>query len=140
MNDPDPPTFDLSYLSAGDVIEALEAGSLTSEQLVENSLARIAALDVASSRTALNSIAALNEHAGLIARERDEERKAGVLRGPLHGVPVVIKDNIEATEFPTLAGSTALRGRPTRDATLVTRLRDAGAILLASTNLSQWAN
>jgi amidase len=140
MNDPDPSTYDLSYLSAGDVIDALEAGSLTSAQLVENCLDRIAALDVASSSTALNSIAALNEHAGVIARERDEERKAGVLRGPLHGVPVVIKDNIEATEFPTLAGSTALRGRPTRDAELVTRLRDAGAILLASTNLSQWAN
>ena len=75
-----------------------------------------------------------------MAAERDAERSSGALRGPLHGVPVVVKDNIEVTGLPGVAGSTSLVGRPATDAPLVTRLRDAGAVVLGSTNLSEWAN
>ena len=128
------------YLSSSEVLDALAAGALTSVHLVEVLTSRVAALDDAASPTALRAIAALAPDAVALARERDAERRAGRLRGPLHGVPVVVKDNIEAIGLPAAAGSTALAGRPARDAELVTRLRAAGAIVLASTNLSQWAN
>ena len=128
------------YLSSSEVLDALAAGALTSVHLVEVLTSRVAALDDAASPTALRAIAALAPDALALARERDAERRAGRLRGPLHGVPVVVKDNIEAIGLPAAAGSTALAGRPARDAELVTRLRAAGAIVLASTNLSQWAN
>ena len=88
----------------------------------------------------LCAIAGLSADAREVADERDRERAAGQMRGPLHGVPVLIKDNVEAVGLPGTAGSTALLGRTARDAPLVTRLRDAGMVLLGSTNLSQWAN
>jgi amidase len=138
--DPHPASATLGYLSSGEVLDALATGELTSEHLVEVLTARAAAIDDAASSTALRAFAALAPDALALARHRDDERRAGRLRGALHGVPVVVKDNIEATGLPATAGSTALRGRPARDAELVTRLRDAGAIVLASTNLSQWAN
>src|SRR3546814_13575906 len=77
-----------------------------------------------------------------VARERDAGRKAGRLRGPLHGIPVLLKDNIEAAgPVPTTAGSLALKDNVTnRDAPLVARLREAGAVILGKTNLSEWAN
>ncbi len=115
-------------------------GSLTSVELVENCLERVAQLDALGTIVALNSIAALSADARDVAIERDRERVTGVTRGVLHGVPVLIKDNIEALGLPGAAGSTSLLGRASRDAKLVTRLRDAGAIVLGSTNLSQWAN
>jgi amidase len=140
MTDPHETSATLCFLSAEEILKRLEGGAVTSSQFVDTCLERIAALDAGGTEIALNSIAAISADARAVARERDEERARGVSRGTLHGVPVLIKDNIEAVGLPGLAGSTALVGRPSRDAGLVTRLRDAGAIILASTNLSQWAN
>lgn len=130
----------LAALSAREVLRRFEIGDLTSVALIDVLLERIAALDAPDSPLALNAVAGLSNDARHVARERDDERAKGQSRGPLHGVPVLIKDNIEAVGLPGLAGSTSLLGRPTRDATLVTRLREAGAIVLGSTNLSEWAN
>ena len=138
--DPHDASATIGYLSVNEMVQGLARGNLTSHGLVETLTARAAALDDVASPTALNAIAAYAPDALAVARERDDERRAGRLRGTLHGVPVVIKDNIEARGLPAAAGSTALLGRRARDAELVTRLRDAGAIVLASTNLSQWAN
>ena len=140
MTEPHEASAEVAYLSTRDLLERLDDGRLTSKQLVKSLLARIDALDRVGTAVQLNAIAATSGDALVVARERDGERQKGISRGPLHGVPVVLKDNIEAVGLPGLAGSTALLGRPTRDAALVTRLREAGAIILASTNLSQWAN
>ncbi|HEY5103505.1 MAG TPA: amidase family protein, partial [Acidimicrobiales bacterium] len=123
-----------------EIVRRLSTGDLTSLQLVDTFIDRVAAIDAPGTEIALNSIASLSSDARDVAKERDEERARGESRGALHGVPVLIKDNIEAVGLPGIAGSTSLIGRPSREATLVTRLRDAGAIILGSTNLSQWAN
>ena len=119
---------------------AMRAGTLTSETLVKDYLARIAALDRSGPR--LNAVIALNPHALADARHADAERKAGHVRGPLHGIPVLLKDNIESDDdTATTAGSLALKDNFThRDAPLVRRLTDAGAIILGKANLSEWAN
>lgn len=140
MHDPYQQSAHLAHLSAHEILQRLSAGGLTSLDLVDTLLERIGQIDALESSIALNSIAAVSADARATARERDDERTAGRLRGPLHGVPVLVKDNIEAHGLPGLAGSTALIGRPSRDAPLVSRLREAGAVVLASTNLSQWAN
>jgi amidase len=140
MTEPHSASAEVAYLSTRDLLERLDDGRLTSTQLVETLLARIEAIDRVGTVVQLNAIAATSPDALAIAQERDDERQKGISRGALHGVPVVIKDNIEAVGLPGLAGSTALISRPTRDAALVTRLRESGAIILASTNLSQWAN
>ncbi|MHB1089447.1 MAG: amidase family protein [Acidimicrobiales bacterium] len=140
MSDPHVASVPLAYLSASEIARRLGAGEVTSRLLVATLLERIEAIDTPSSATALGAIAAVSEDALRTAEQRDEERRRGEVRGPLHGIPVVIKDNIEARGLPGLAGSTALRGRATREAPLVTRLHEAGAIVMASTNLSQWAN
>ncbi|WP_439486458.1 amidase [Blastomonas fulva] len=118
----------------------LATGTATSEQLVQSYFDRIQAVDWIGLQ--LNSVIAIMPGAIEEARLRDAERKAGTLRGPLHGIPILIKDNIEAKgPVPTTAGSTALLANVTeRDAPLVARLRAAGAIILGKTNLSQWAN
>ena len=140
MNDPHSQSSALAHLGAHDILQRLAAGGLTSLDLVDTLLERINQLDAPDTDIALNSIAGISDDARSVARARDDERVAGTLRGPLHGVPIVIKDNIEAHGLPGAAGSTALAGRPSREAPLVARLRDAGAVVLASTNLSQWAN
>jgi amidase len=140
VHDPHPPSFKVAFLSAKEILRRFEIGDLQSIDVVDLLLSRVAAIDAKDSDVALNSLAALSDDARHVAKERDDERARGVLRGDLHGVPVLIKDNIEANGLPGLAGSTALIGRPTREATLVTRLRDAGAIVFGSTNLSEWAN
>jgi amidase len=140
MSDPHPRSVELGFLSASEVLRRFAIGDLTSVDVVAMLLERIAEVDAPGTAVALNSIAALNADARNLARVLDDERARGVCRGLLHGVPVVIKDNIEAVGLPGIAGSTSLIGRPSRDAPLVTRLRDAGAIILASTNLSEWAN
>ncbi len=119
---------------------AMKAGTLTSEALVGEYLARIAALDKAGPK--LNAVIALNPHALADARKLDAERKAGHVRGPLHGIPVLLKDNIESGDgMATTAGSLALKDNVTgRDAPLVRRLTDAGAVILGKANLSEWAN
>lgn len=118
----------------------MAAGTLTSEALVRDYLARIAAIDDAGPM--LNAVIATFPDALEQARARDAERAAGRVRGPLHGIPILIKDNIEAAgPLPTTAGSLALADNVTgRDAPLVARLRAAGAIILGKTNLSEWAN
>ena len=118
----------------------MAAGELTAVALTEAYLARIEAVDRAGPR--LRAVIETNPAARAIAAELDAERRAGRVRGPLHGIPVLVKDNIAtADEMETTAGSLALVGaRPPRDAFVVTRLREAGAVLLGKTNLSEWAN
>ncbi len=136
--DPHSSSFDVAYASAGELLARLEQSQTTSLAIVEALISRIAAIDDAG--VAVHAMAALAEDARAVARECDEQRARGVRLGPLHGLPLVVKDNIEVRGLPGLAGSTSLWGRPTRDAALVTVVRQAGAIVLGSTNLSQWAN
>jgi amidase len=128
------------FASGAEQQAAMKAGTLTSEALVREYLARIAALDKAGPK--LNAVIALNPHALADARKLDAERKAGHVRGPLHGIPVLLKDNIESGDgTATTAGSLALKDNVTgRDAPLVRRLTDAGAVILGKANLSEWAN
>ena len=118
----------------------MAAGRYTSRRLVDLYLERIAALD--RTGPTLRAVIELNPDARAIADRLDAERRAGRVRGPLHGIPVLIKDNIDtADSMSTTAGSLALEGSiAARDAFLVTRLRDAGAVILGKTNLSEWAN
>lgn len=119
--------------------QAMAAGRTTSEKAVRAYLKRIAAMDRKGPR--LNSIIALNPQALADARALDAERKAGHVRGPLHGVPILVKDNVETLGMPTTAGSLALKGNDNgRDAPLVAALRAQGAVILGKTNLSEWAN
>ena len=119
---------------------ALARGELTSRDLVERYLQRIESLD----RTGpmLHAVLETNPDALDIAASLDAERRAGKTRGPMHGIPVLVKDNIDtADRMHTTAGSEALvDGSPTRDAFVVERLRAAGAIVLGKTNLTEWAN
>jgi amidase len=128
------------FASAAEQEAAMRAGTLTSEALVQSYLARIAAMDRTGPK--LNAVIALNPHALADARKLDAERKAGRVRGPLHGIPVLLKDNIESADgTATTAGSLALKDNVTnRDAPLVKRLTDAGAVILGKANLSEWAN
>ena len=118
----------------------MAAGMLTAHQLATLYLGRVAAIDKAGPR--LNAIIELNPDALAIATTMDRERAAGKLRGPLHGIPVLLKDNIAtADRMSTSAGSLALAGvSASHDAFIVTRLRAAGAVILGKTNLSEWAN
>ena len=130
----------LEESTATGLLEAMAAGRLSAERLTEQCLARIAAIDRRGPR--INSVIELNPEARALARTLDAERRAGKLRGPLHGLPVLIKDNIAtADRMHTSAGSLALADViAVRDAHLVTRLRAAGALILGKTNLSEWAN
>jgi amidase len=118
----------------------LAAGRLTAVALAEACLARIAALDHAG--PTLRSVIELNPDALTIAHALDAERAAGAPLGPLHGIPILLKDNIDTADaMATTAGSLALlSSRPAQDATVVARLRAAGALILGKTNLSEWAN
>jgi amidase len=118
----------------------MATGRITSEAAVSSYLELIAEIDDAGPM--LGAVIATMPDALAEARARDAERKAGMIRGPLHGVPILIKDNIEAAgPVPTTAGSLALKDNVTgRDATLVARLKAAGAVVLGKTNLSEWAN
>jgi amidase len=132
--------FELEELTIGDMQRAMASGRYTSRQLVELYLGRIDEID--RSGPALRSIIDVNPDAVRIADELDAERRERGARGPLHGIPIVIKDNIDtADRMTTTAGSLALEGMiAERDAFVVTRLRAAGAVILAKTNLSEWAN
>jgi amidase len=123
-----------------DLQHALEVGKLTSVGLVRHYLARIEKID--RSGPSLNSIIEINPDALAIARALDKERRKQGARGRLHGIPILIKDNIDTgDQMMTTAGSLALLGsKAPRDAFLVERLRRAGAIILGKTNLSEWAN
>lgn len=134
------PTVSVEEVSASDLLVRLKEGQVTGEALVRAYLERIEGIDRAGPR--LRSIIALNPDAIAEAKKLDAERKAGKVRGALHGVPILVKDNIEtADRMPTTAGSLALKDNVSgRDAPVVAKLRAAGAIILGKTNLSEWAN
>jgi amidase len=135
--------FELEELAIRDLSAGLASGRWTSQRLVELYVGRIVEVDrVGIGGTGTNAIAETNPQALEIAEALDRERKAGKVRGPLHGIPVIVKDNIDTGDrMQTTAGSLALAGsRAGKDAFLVERLRAAGAIVLAKTNLSEWAN
>ena len=123
-----------------DLNEKMESGELTSRQVTELYLQRIAAVDKGGPY--INSVIELNPDALEIADGLDKERKAGKLRGALHGIPILIKDNIDTHDrMQTTAGSLALEGNiAVKDAFIVKQLRKAGAVILGKTNLSEWAN
>jgi amidase len=132
--------FELEEMTIAAMQEAMASGRYTSRRLTELYLQRIAELD--GRGPMLRSISETNPDALAIASALDEERKAEGPRGPLHGIPIVLKDNIDtADKMTTTAGSLALEGSvAARDAFLVARLRAAGVVILAKTNLSEWAN
>ncbi len=131
--------FDVTERSIEDLQTALTAGTITSRELVELYLARIDAYDKRG--PALNAITILNPLAREAAAALDAERVARGPRGPLHGIPVLVKDNYETIEMPTSAGSIALATfHPARDAFQVQRLKDAGAIVLGKTNMHELAS
>ncbi|MGH7500433.1 MAG: amidase [Longimicrobiales bacterium] len=133
-------SFELDELTIDSSQEGLASGRWTSRRLVELYLGRIDAID--RSGPMLRSVIETNVDALDIADQLDEERRGGRVRGPLHGIPILVKDNIAtADRMQTTAGSYALENlRPPSDAPVAARLREAGAILLGKTNLSEWAN
>lgn len=136
---PAPPVLDIVELSATEALAKMASGELTSAALTQAYLDRIAKVDDAGPM--LNAVIELNPQAIAEATALDAERKAGKLRGPLHGVPVLLKDNIDAAGMVNSAGSLALAdNRPTADAFVAARLRASGAVVLGKTNLSEWAN
>jgi amidase len=130
--------FEVAEKSIPELQDALTARRVTSKQLVAAYLARIAAYDQQGPR--LNAMVVVNPHALEAAQALDEERAAGRVRGPLHGIPVLIKDNYETADLPTTGGSIALAGfMPGRDAFQVQKLREAGAVIVGKTNLHELA-
>ena len=126
----------IASASVDDLRAMIERRELTSLDIVRTLLERIDTLD-----PYLHAVIAVADDALDVARHLDRERERGVLRSPLHGIPIVIKDNIETRGLASSAGSLALVHHPPRkDAPVVTRLREAGAIILAKTNLSEWSN
>lgn len=133
------PHPDLAEADIASLQTQMESGEASSFGLTRDYLARIAALDDAGPR--LDAVIELNPEALTEARMRDDERRAGKVRGALHGIPVLLKDNIDAVPMVNSAGSLALAGhRPQADAPLVRSLREAGAVVLGKTNLSEWGN
>lgn len=134
------PAFPFAEATIDGLHAQMAAGKLTARELTAAYLQRIAAVDKAGPK--LNAIIELNPDALAIADQLDAERKAGHVRGPLHGIPMLIKDNLDtADRMATTAGSLALVGaKPPRDAHVVARLREAGVVILGKTNLSEWAN
>lgn len=131
------PDFELNEATIAGLQQKMESGELTAAAICQKYLDRIAVVD-----PQLKAVIELNPDAAAIARQLDEERKTGKVRGPLHGIPVMIKDNIDSgDQMQTTAGSLALEGHlAAADAPIVARLRAAGAVLLGKTNLSEWAN
>ena len=135
----DAPALDVVELSAVDARDRMAAGTLTSRALTQAYLDRIREVDDAGPM--LNAVIEISATAISDAEALDAERKAGKVRGPLHGLPILIKDNIDVAGMVNSAGSLALAdNRPKQDAFIVRRLREAGAVILGKTNLSEWAN
>jgi len=135
-----PPAFELDETTIADLQKSLQAGENSSQSLVKKYIDRINEID--KNGPAINSVIEINPEAEAIAAALDQERRERRLRGPLHGIPILIKDNIDtADRMMTTAGSLALVGsKPPRDAFVAKKLRDAGAVILGKTNLSEWAN
>src|SRR5256714_12660462 len=133
-------SFEFEETTIFELQEAMRSGRQTSRKITEAYLERIQEVD--KQGPSLNSVIELNPDALAIADSLDNERKAGRVRGPLHGIPILIKDNIDTGDrMLTTAGSLALVGQPApRDAFIVQKLRDNGAVILGKTNLSEWAN
>jgi amidase len=130
--------FDLLTASVADIQAAVGAGALTYEHLVQLYLDRIQAYN--KNGPQLRAVIEANSHALEIARALDAERKTKGLRSPLHGIPVAVKDNIDVSDIPSAGGSLALAGTfPPHDATVIQRLRDAGAIIFLKTNMDELA-
>jgi amidase len=134
------PAFEFEEATVVELGEKMASGELTARQLTEAYLARIEALD--RQGPMLRSVIETNPEALSIAEALDQERKDTGSRGPLHGIPVLLKDNIDtADQMTTTAGSLALEGSiPARDSHVARRLREAGAVILGKANLSEWAN
>jgi amidase len=133
-----PPAAPFSVVEATipEMQAALKSGRVTSRELVLQSLVRIATYDAR-----LHAVITVNPRALAEAEERDRERAAGKVRGPLHGIPIALKDNIQTTDMPTTGGALAFEGLiPPYEATLTKHLRDAGAIIIAKTQLTELAN
>ena len=130
----------MKELSIIEIGSKMDSGELTSQILTNKYLERIEAID--RSGPTINSIIEINPDALSIASKRDQERETGNLRGPLHGIPILIKDNIDTRDrMQTTAGSLALEGsHARRDAFIVKNIRKSGAVILGKTNLSEWAN
>src|SRR6266540_126600 len=135
-----PKEFELDELTISDLQEGMKSGKFTSRSLVKKYLDRIEEID--NHGPAINSVIEINPDAISIAETLDRERKEKGARGPLHGIPILIKDNIDtADRMMTTAGSLALVGsHPAQDAFVAKKLREAGAVILGKTNLSEWAN
>jgi amidase len=134
------PAFEFDEATVADLQKKMERGELTAQQLTEAYLDRIEALD--GQGPTLRSVIETNPEAVAIAEALDEERRQGGTRGPLHGIPVLLKDNIDtADRLTTTAGSLALEGSvPKQDSGVARQLRAAGAVVLGKANLSEWAN
>jgi amidase len=132
--------FKLDEETIGSLREKLASGKYTSEQLVQLYLKRIETIDATGPQ--LNSVIEINPDAIEIAVEMDKEMKSGKSRGLLHGIPILIKDNIDTGDkMQTTAGALAMEGNiATKDAFVVKKLREAGAVIIGKTNLSEWAN
>jgi amidase len=135
-----PEAFELEELTVEALQEGMTGGKYSSRSITQLYLDRIAKID--KGEILLNSVIEINPEALSIAAALDKERKEGKVRGPLHGIPVLIKDNIDTgDQMMTTAGSLALEGHKAKqDAFIIQRLREAGAVLLGKTNLSEWAN
>jgi amidase len=132
-------TIEFDALTVAEINVAFDSGKLTSEQLVQLCLARIKAYD--RQGPSLRAIIALNPKAVETARALDVERQAKGRRSPMHGIPVVLKDNYDTFDLPTTGGSVLLEGSmPPDDAFMVRKLREAGAIILAKVNMSEFAS
>ncbi|HXT76408.1 MAG TPA: amidase [Candidatus Eisenbacteria bacterium] len=133
-------SFEFEEITIAELQAGMTAGKYTARAIAEKYLTRIDQID--KNGPAINSVIEINPDALSIAESLDKERKDKGVRGPLHGIPVMIKDNVDtADRMMTTAGSLALVGsKPAKDSTVAQKLRDAGAVILAKTNLSEWAN
>ncbi len=132
--------FDLNEVTIGELQQKMQSGAATAASLTQQYLDRIEAVD--KKGPGLNSVIEVNPDALAMAKAMDKERKAGKVRGPMHGIPILIKDNIDThDQMMTTAGALALVGhKAAKDAFVVGKLREAGAVILGKTNLSEWAN
>src|SRR5262245_19988108 len=132
--------FELEEATIAELAAAMNSGKETAVSIVKKYLHRIESIDQRG--PAVNAVIELNPDALVIARMLDQERKSSGARGPLHGIPILLKDNIDTHDrMMTTAGSLALLGsHPLQDSTVARKLREAGAVILGKANLSEWAN
>jgi len=131
--------FELDEVSISELQDGMRAGKYTARSITEKYLARIEAID--KQGPAINAVIEVNPDALKLAEAMDKERAAGKVRGPLHGIPILVKDNVDTADMMTTGGSLALlEWKPPQDARVVQKLRAAGAVILGKSNLSEWAN